>query len=107
MTGAFGSGAGGVGRTDGAANRGGGTERYYGAAHEFKGEERETVLKWRSAIGRLGKTGEDAVERDRLLRVVTRLREWMLLRKGGDLGEVVWALGKELLAPHIDVERVK
>ena len=33
--------------------------------------------------------------------------EEVLLRKGGDVGKVVWALGGELLAPHIDVERVK
>ena len=30
------------------------------AAHEFRGEEREAVLRWRSAMERLGKTGEDA-----------------------------------------------
>ena len=58
-------------------------------------------------MGCLGKTGKDAVEKDRLLGVVARLGKEMLLRKGGDVGKVVWALGGELLAPHIDVKRVK
>ena len=31
----------------------------------------------------------------------------MLLRKGRDVGKVVWALGGEVLASHIDVERMK
>ena len=30
----------------------------------------------------------------------------MLLRKGGNVEKVLWALGGELLAPHIGVERV-
>ena len=56
---------------------------------------------------RNGARGEDADERDRLSGVVTRLGEEMPLRKGRNVGKVVWALGGELLAPHIDVERVK
>ena len=58
-------------------------------------------------MGRLGETGEDTDKRNRLLGVVTRLEEEMPLRKGGDVGKAVWASGGELLAPHIDVERVK
>ena len=35
-------------------------ERGNGGAHEFRGEEREVVSRWRSVMERLGKTGEDA-----------------------------------------------
>ena len=56
---------------------------------------------------RNGARGEDADKKDRLSGVVTRLGEEMPLRKGRNVGKVVWALGGELLAPHIDVERVK
>ena len=38
---------------------------------------------------------------------MARLGGEMLPRKGGDVGNVVWAFGGELLAPHIDVERGK
>ena len=35
------------------------TERGNRAAHEFRGEEREAFQRWRSAMERLVKTGED------------------------------------------------
>ena len=60
------------------------------------------VLRQRNAMGRPRNTGIDADERKRMLQVVARLVEEMLLRKGGDVGKVVWALGGELLAPHIE-----
>ena len=99
--------AGGLWRREGATHGEGRAKHSDGAAHEFKGEEREAVFRWRSTVGRLGKTGDDADERDRLLGVVARLGEDMLLRKRGDVGKVMWASGGELFAPHTDVDRVK
>ena len=62
-----------MGRREGATHEGGMTDRSNGTAYELKREEREAVLMWRSALGRLEKTGADADERDRLLGVVARL----------------------------------
>ena len=52
------------------------------------------------------RTGRETGERDRLVRVVAEAGVKLLQREGGDVAKVVWGLGGELLAPHIDVERV-
>ncbi|CAN0377104.1 unnamed protein product [Laminaria digitata] len=56
-------------------------------------------------MARLRKTGDDVGERDRLIMAVAEVGGEILQRKGGELAEVVWELGGELLAPHIDKER--
>ena len=53
----------------------------------------------------MGKTGDNAEERDRLVRVVANV-EGGILQREGDLAKVLWGLRGKFLAPHIDAERV-
>ena len=54
----------------------------------------------------IGEDRDDAEERDRLLRAVADARRKILQREGGDFAKWCGGLGWELLAPHIDAERV-
>lgn len=54
----------------------------------------------------IGKTGDDAEERDPLLGVVANAGWTIRLRSKGDVAKMVWGLGGELLAPHMDADQV-
>ena len=61
----------------------------YWEGHQERAGKREEALRWRRATARLEETGDNAEERDRLVRVVANIGGTILQRKRNELDNVM------------------